>query len=278
MQKYPRPDNSQEKFYTYAPLNKVRLLAILFFLIPFLIFLALKMLANDNLFFQWETLHAIIILSVCLLAFFVALAGYKAYASTADLRLMFIVFGFITFGAIFGLHALSPLLLPAASYGIFSHEFFDITEHYSLFFISLQIFIGASLPLLGASSIIYRNHSYIFFFTQILTALFLLLAFLWPNFAMIMEKIIVGITLLTGILFIGAIMKLVNQYRLSPNKFALYFILGLAILVNTSIIPFFYEEWNLSWWYFHIVLLLGFGVIAYGMVNRWLQEIGKKEF
>lgn len=261
--------------YIYVRLRKVYLLSILFFAVPFLIFLVLKTQFNSDILYRSDFLHFIVIIAFSVMGFFIALAGYKAYASSADLRLIFIVMGFIVFGIVFSLHAFVPFLTLyqySFSSGDFLHHLFEITEHYSLFFVSLLVFIGASLPLLGESSRIYRKRWYIFGVIQILLLLFFLLILFAPGFTIFLEKTINAIVLITGVLFLGAAVKLLDQYKLSPSRFALYLILGLSVLINTAIIPLFYKEWSLCWWYFHIVILSGFGIIALGMVIRWLQE------
>lgn len=52
-----------------------------------------------------------------------------------------------------------------------------------------------------------------------------------------------------------------------------YFIAGLSALVNTAVIPFFYKEWNLSWWYFHIVILIAELIIFWGIIKIQKENV-----
>lgn len=256
---------------SYSSVKKLILLSFLFFIVPFLGFLFLKTEYDPSILYKLEGLHTISILVMSVLALLVAFFGYTIFAGSTDIRIMFIVFAFFSFGAIFAMHALS---LP--SLAISSQDFFEITEHYSLLFVSLLVFIGASIPATASSSATYNKRLYLFIATQVLILLFFIIAFNVPRITTLLAQTIDAPIILTGILFIGALAKLFQQYATDHNKFILSIILGISVILNTVVIPFTYQEWDLLWWYFHFILALSFAVASFGMLTIWLKEVKKR--
>lgn len=264
-------DNELIESVNYTSVRKLIILSFLFFIVPFLGFLFLKTQYDTNVLYKLEGLHTVLILAMSTLSLIVAVIGYTTYASSTDIRVMFIVFAFFAFGAIFMLHALS---LP--SLAMASQEFFMVTEHYSLFFVSLLVIIGASLPEITPTSATYGSRWYVFIATQIFIFLFFVIAISLQPVSVVLDKLIYLPVILTCILFLGAVVKLLRRYAVDHNKFILYIILGISVLLNATIIPFFDKEWDAMWWYFHFILALSFAVASFGMITMWIQEIKKK--
>ena len=52
----------------------------------------------------------------------------------------------------------------------------------------------------------------------------------------------------------------------------IYLIIAFSILLNAGIIPVFYEEWDIIWWYFHAIFSASFVVILIGLKAVRKQE------
>lgn len=261
-------DNELTGVPTYTSVRKLIILSFLFFILPFLGFLAVNMYYGTTL-YQSESLHTIATLITSALSLFVAFLGYTLYADSEDIRIMFIIFAFFTFGSVFAIHALS---LPSLE--IASQKFFEITEHYSLFFVSLLVFMGASLPALSAVSETYRKQWRLIVSTQVFIFFFFVVTFVSTTITNLLAQTIAVPIVLTGILFLGGLIKLVQQYTLDHNRFIVHIILGISVILNNAIVPFFYQEWNATWWYFHFILGLSFLVASLGILISWFSNPG----
>ncbi|MBI3671770.1 PAS domain S-box protein [Candidatus Azambacteria bacterium] len=70
----------------------------------------------------------------------------------------------------------------------------------------------------------------------------------------------------TGFFISISVLFFVSQYIKVRKLLLAYLYTGFSILVSVSIIPFFYKEWGLLWWYFHIVIISGFLIIWIGLI------------
>lgn len=175
---------------------------------------------------------------------------------------MFVVaLAFLVFGFVFFAHAIS-----VPGWGMFSDAIFDVNEHYGLFFGSV-ILLGLIFPLPGWQEDIFKHKGKIIFaVTAFLVLSFILLISLAPLAGLLEE--IVNITIgATGLFFAVSLIFLIRQYRRNPHPLLFYLIMGLSVLLNSAIIPLFYTEWGLLWWYFHLTFLIGFGCITVGLMK-----------
>lgn len=260
-------DNELTTSANYTSVKKLIILSFLFFIVPFLCFLLLKTQYDTTELYKLEVLHTVAILLMSTLALLVAFFGYTIYESSSDLRIMFIIFAFFTFGAIFTLHAMSLPSLEMAS-----SDFFDITEHYSLFFVSLLVFIGAFIPATISDSTIYGKRWYIFAVIQILILIFFITASNAPQIATLLVQTAIIPIILTVIFFVGAVIRLLQQYSRDHNEFIISIILGISVILNALVISPTHKEWDIEWWYLHFILALSFAVASFGILMRLLKK------
>lgn len=259
-------DNELAEPVSYTSVRKLITLSFLFFIVPFLGLLLLKTQYDVTALYKYEVLHTVSVLAMSALALLVAFFGYTVYEDSSDMRIMFIIFAFFTFGAIFTLHSMS---LP--SIGMASNDFFEMTESYSLLFVSLLVFIGASLPASTPDSI-YSKRWYIFATIQVLVLSFFITAFSVPKITTLLNQAPSVPSILTGILFIGSVVKLIQQYAKDHNEFIVSIILGISVILNALTISPTHKEWDIEWWYIHFILALSFAVASFGILLRLLRK------
>ncbi len=254
----------------YGSVRKLYAYSIGSFLVTFVGSMLIYFSDFGDVFYDDLEVHNIIILTICLLSLMTAVNGYRAYVSTADPRIGFISMAFFVFATIFPVHALS-----FSADSIISHEFFDITEHYGPFFMAALLTVGSSLSALRSGYKVSKYRWPIFIVSQVLIWGFFSAILFSTDFAHVVEESIAIPTAATTLLIIGSIFHLIQQYKLSPHIYIYRTIIGLSVLANIGIIPFFYEEMNVLWWYFHMVILVSFLLMAYGIMIKWSSETGR---
>lgn len=260
-------DNTLPETANYTSVKKLIILSLIFFIVPFLGLIFLKTQYDISALYKYKVLHTVSVLTMSTLALLVAFLGYTIYSDSSDMRIMFIIFAFFTFGAIFFLHAMSLPSLRMAS-----KDFFELTEHYSLFFVSLLVFIGASLPANAPGSAVHNNRWYIFATIQIIILLFFIISFSVPKVAEMLTQTKGVPDIFTAILFIGSIVRLLQQYALDHNEFIISIILGISVILNALAISPTHREWDIEWWYLHFILALSFAVASLGILMRLLKK------
>jgi len=240
--------------------------AFISFIIPFLGFIFLRQSGIGDISFHSHGVHTAALSLIAILAFYSCVTAYRAYEKRKDARIFFITLAFYIFGFTFLLHGIS---IP--DFYIFNEEIFDITEHYGLFLGSLTLFL-IIIPWNAWKLKIYNRRIFIFA---------CLAAFLWVGFAALIifplaADFLYSATdlfiILTGVLTLITLFFLIIKYREQKNTLLAYLIVAFSIFINTGIIPIFYEEWNIVWWYFHTIFSASFVVILIGLKAVRKQE------
>ena len=213
-------------------------------------------------------LHSILLFVVCFLSFYVSYFAYEASSRNKNPIIFMIALAFYAFGFSFLIHAIS---IP--DFAVFNEAIFDVTEHYGLFLGSL-ILVFSLFSIRESKDILFKNHAKIFVAFAASTLLGFFALMLFPVLTKNLVAIVDIVTAATGLLFLLSIIFFVQQYLRYKKSLLLYLVSGLAIVLNTAIIPFFYQEWNLLWWYFHFVFLVGFMVIWMGLIINQRKEVG----
>ncbi|MEK7162347.1 MAG: cache domain-containing protein, partial [Patescibacteria group bacterium] len=236
------------------------------FLLPFLIFLFLKNSSWGERFYYNPWVHSFLLLTICGAAFFASKAAYRGYKESEAVNLFLTSLAFYAFGFVFFLHGIT-----VPDFGLFSEALFEVAEHYGLFLGSL-ILLGLILPLEGLRGFLYRHKSKIFWGWAIaLLAAFAALVLFSP-LAEALEKaadFFVGLTIPAIVI---PLLFLLFSYQRSAGPLIFYFVTALAMLINGAIVPFFYEEWNMLWWYFHFTFFLPFLIILFGLLKHRGQK------
>lgn len=240
--------------------------AIEAFLGPFLIFVILSKIAFGQIIFYSPLAHSLLFLIVCAFSVYISYSAYSAYVATREIQLLFVTTAFSAFGMGFLFHALaSPGLL-------FPEQFFDVTEHASLLLGAIS-FACIGLNLSNVNDFVYIKRRTVLLSTMLffVTVFFLLtvLAQIIGYSGGVINMVFVAPSIL--FLLIGVVF-LVKKYYVQRTKLSLYLVIGFSMLLNTSIIPLFYEEWSVVWWYFHIIILASFSVILLGLLVSKREE------
>jgi len=243
-------------------MKKVIVFTFLSFLIPFGIFIyLLKKVATPELFIHSHLIHGVVMVAICLVSFFVAYRAYLSYFYSKKVEELFLTIAFYMFGLIFLIHG---IFVPGF---LFIDELlFDVFEHTGLFLGSF-LFLGLGLSLTKRKEWIYNNRSKIITGVVASTIAYPIFILGTPPIAEYIGSKLDIITGLTSVFFLLSIFVLLSKYRKQASSLTLYLSVSFAMLINTGIIPFFYEEWNIVWWYFHILTLISFLVLLVGLLK-----------
>lgn len=242
--------------------TKILFLSLLSFLLPFLgfVFLYNSKFAGTT-YINYFT-HSILILPIFFICFYIARTAYLSYRESREPRLLFVALAFFTFGLSFFIHAITIPILP-----FLNESIFDISEHIGLFLGAIVLLAGLTVSFLAQKDQLYKHKLKIFAILSFGFLLWFVSLAVFPRFAGAIESIINIFVALTTLCFLVSLLFLLRAYAEKPSILFFYFISGFAILINTAIIPLFYEEWNLPWWFFHFVLLAGFVAILLGLTK-----------
>ncbi|MBI3671631.1 hypothetical protein HY249_02445 [Candidatus Azambacteria bacterium] len=238
---------------------KIFFLSATTFLLIFSFFLFINIFFSGVV-FKNIPVYIIFLFVICFTAFLSSYLSYERFKISKELGMLFISFVSYSFGFTFALHAIA-----APEVTQFGEAVFDVTEHYGPM-LSPIIFSILVLPFRGSKEILYENAKKIFFImTLAMSLVFVVLAY-FSYIADFLEKNVNLIAVLpTGIFFLAAFYILFKKYIASNDQLTFYIILSLSVFANSSIIPFFYNEWNLVWWYFNAVFLIGFIILLFGL-------------
>lgn len=243
-------------------MKKIVILLLASFFIPFYIFVALEASYLSRIYYTgiWE--HSILLLIICSTALSISYYCYKYYTRDKTPSFFILSLFFIIIGVSFFLHSIA---IP--SFYFLNEQIFDITEHFGLF-LAGGVLMVLFLPEHFIKEALYDNKRKIFFgFIFAMLLLYATMFLSWDLSRKFSDSINYFI-FVSGVFLIAGIGKLFQaREMIFGHAHFYYFIAGLSMLVNAAIIPFFYKEWNLSWWYFHIVILAAELAIFWGMVK-----------
>lgn len=246
---------------------KIIALLVSAFLASFFGFLAIQKFSPST-FFQSGITHVILLVFLTAINFIIFYIIYNAYKKHKNIRLFIVALAFYVYGFSFVHHA---ALMPWAFNEIAS----EIAVQYGLFLGTLIFVVGLALPMEEFSDIVYKNK---FRILLILAFLFVSSSLFWlltPEITAMFERNVNAFSLATGILLFILIVSFFGRTREFKNPLLFYTTIGLAILLNVVVIPFFdYNEWNLIWWYLHLIFLVAFTLIFIGVIRGQAKSDG----
>ncbi|MCR4283714.1 MAG: hypothetical protein NUV64_00140 [Parcubacteria group bacterium] len=243
-------------------MKKAIILSTVSFLVSFGAFIyILKRVATPDLFVHNHLLHGAVMIAVCLVSFFAAYRAYVSYSYSKNVYELFLALAFYIFGFIFLAHG---VFVPGFLF--FDEMLFDIFEHTGLFLGSI-LFLGLGLSLSKWREDIYNKRSKIIAGFIAATVAYPIFILGTPPIAEYIGSKLDIITGLTAISFLISALILLVRYKDAITNLILCLIVSFSILINIGIIPFFYEEWNIVWWYFHILTLVAFLIILTGLLR-----------
>ncbi|MCK5461071.1 PAS domain S-box protein [Candidatus Gracilibacteria bacterium] len=238
------------------------------FALPLFGFMCLYESAIGDIVYYNKVVYGLSLSMLFSLSFYISRVASLGYKKNKDVRLFFLSLAFHVIGFVSFLHAL--LLIPFFE---IHKSVFAVWEHVGFFFGAL-VFLGFFIAPKNIKNIERDKNKAFFLATFLILWGFFILVFL-PEIAKAIElkiNIFIGIT---GFLFaLVSLVFFIRFYYQTRVRILIHLFSGFAILMSTGVIPFFYEEWNIVWWYYHMLSLLAFVVILFGITRSGKQDGG----
>ena len=81
-----------------------------------------------------------------------------------------------------------------------------------------------------------------------------------------------GLVLLTGGLLLSSALRYARNYRLSRLPLHATIVAGIVLLIESVIVFFLASVWRISWWEYHVLILLGVTTILYGLLFDYRRD------
>lgn len=249
-------------------MQRIILISIASFIIPLYGMVAIASGYLSRVYYTGILAHTVLLIVICSTAFSICHFFYINFVHTKSTPFFVVAVFFEILGIVLLFHSIS---IP--SFYFISEDTFDVTEHFGL------LFSGIALLLLFVRSarfeeFLYRNRRGIT--RSIALALFVWFVLLvsFNELSAYFSTNVDYATATSGILVVVGIYAMVREHRsfVCYASFS-YLIAGLSVMVNATIIPFFYKEWNVLWWYFHIVILCAGLIIFFGILRRCDKKV-----
>lgn len=233
------------------------------FFIPFYVFFALMNSSLTHVYITSILAHSVLMIIICSTAFSICYFYYMNYVRNSDLQFFAISLFFGIAGSTFFFHVIS---IP--SFYFLSEYIFDITEHYGLFFAGLALTL-MFLPDGLAKNLFYDHRKSIMYCCVFGILAWFVLLLASPGLSLLLFEQVNVVVFLSGILLVsGIVALLIKRTEICHHTSSAYLVAGLSVLANAMIIPFFYKEWNIVWWYFHLVILCGEIIVFIGILKK----------
>lgn len=241
------------------------LLALLFFAVPFFVFAFLVLSGLGKIVFINHSAHSAVLLAISLFSFYVTFLSYRAYDRGGDLRMFALSLSFYSFGFFFLIHG---LIIPDIRQRIFlfNPSFFNVALNYGLLLGSLWL-LGLVFPFRARENSIYKNRLKIFSGAIFSLFAFFLFLMLSPSITDSLRSFSGAANLFMGGIFFVVLVFLLLRLGRRADIFDFYLLLAFSVLSNLAVVSLFAEDWNMIWWYFHLILLIGFGLVFGGVIK-----------
>lgn len=244
-------------------MKKILVISFASFFVSFYIFVGLANSYLSRVYYTGILAHFVLLIFICSTLFSISYFYYINYVRNRDLPFFVMALFFEIFGLTLFFHAVS---IP--SFYFLSDYIFDVTEHFGLFFAGLVLML-MFLPAGFADNLFYNHKKKIIISCISILILWFIFLLTFSGFAMLFFKYVNLFVFLSGVLLIlGIVALLKKREEISQYTSFIYLIFGLSILLNIVIIPFFYKEWNIVWWYFHAIILFSGIVIFIGILKK----------
>ena len=207
-----------------------------------------------------HTIHSVVIAYIFGVQLAAVYLASRKYAETKDVIWLLLMLA----GSVSALHfSLHALVVPG--FLVFNEALFDIFEHYGLFLAGLILLVGIAARIRDME----RLHHFRWWiiggwFIGNVTAIASLI--IWPAAQNGLFAMVDYATGASGIFLFLASIFFFRRFFASRKPVDISVASGLLVLVGSTILPFFYEEWNLLWWSNHGLFLLGNTLIFAGFV------------
>ncbi len=241
------------------------------FLASFFILLFTKESSFANLVYFNTVLHSILMLVICTVIFYSAYFSYQIYKQSRQVSLFAVSLSLYVFGLVFLVHSMY-----ISGFVEMSKEAFEVSEHYGLFLGSLVFFL-LTVSFDKAKDFVFKNKTVILYCLLLAVAFFVVSMLIFDSVAVFLNQYIDYFVFLTAVSFLLLSIFSFRKFKQYKNKMYFYLSLGFAVLINAGVAPFLYEDWNIFWWYFHLIFLFGFLFVLFGLLkNSHLSLIEQK--
>lgn len=244
-------------------MKKTILLSIAALLFPLYGLIALMNSILPHIYYTSIFAHTMIIAIICSMALSMRYFFYMHYASTKRLLFFVITLFCEILGITFFFHAIA-----VPSFYLLDEHIFDIMEHYGTLFASVA-FLLLFIKSRSLENFLYTHKRTISLYIALaLFGWFITLALI-PALSLVFSTYVDNAIFLSGVFLVLGIYALLKERAvLRCYAFFSYLVAGLCMLVSVAIIPFFYKEWNMVWWYFHIIILFAEIIIFIGILKK----------
>ena len=242
-------------------------------LAPFAAFVGIYLSSWGGMVIRDNLMHILLTIIVGAFSIYSAYYYLELYSSVSDHRLFFASWASITFAFGIILHGLvifTDKLIPS------QQAIFEITEHYGIF-VSALLFSGVLVPARYMKSLFkYRN----FVNMAIVSSLMIVLAFILylPSISARLHGMIDYTQGASTFIFLVLALYLAFRFANNGDLVLLYFIFAFSVFSVWGIVPKFYEEWNILWWYAHLIFPTGYTAIFIGYINFKHHDLEFGEF
>lgn len=244
-------------------MKKILIISLASFFIPFYIFIGIINSYLSRVYYAGIIVHSVLLAAICSTFFSIFYFYYINYMKNRDLSFFIMALFFKIIGLSLFFHAIS---IP--SFYFVNDYIFDITEHFGLFFAGLVLML-MFLPVGFAENFFYIHKKKIIIFCASILIFWFIFLLISPEFVILFFKYVNLFTFLSGILlFLGIVALFKKNNEIIQYTSFYYLIAGLSILLNAAIIPFFYKEWNMVWWYFHTIIFFAAIIIFIGILKK----------
>lgn len=244
-------------------MKKTILLSVAALLFPLYGLVALMNSILPHVYYTSIFAHTLLIVIMCSMALSICFFFYVHYVNTKD-SLFFVIMLFCEIlGITLFFHAIA-----VPSFYLLNEHIFDITEHYGLLFSSV------TLPLLFIKSrflegFLYAHKRTISLYVALALFGWFIAIALVPALSLAFSSYVDYAIFFSGVFLVAGIYALLKESAvLKCYAFFPYLVAGLSMLISIAIIPFFYKEWNMVWWYFHIIILCAEIIIFIGILKK----------
>lgn len=246
-----------------SPIKKIIVISFTVFFMFFYIFVALENSYLVHIYYTGILAHSVLLMTICSTAFSIFYFYYKSYAQNKNPLFFAVALFFEMTGISFFFHSIT---IP--TFYFLNEYIFDITEHLGLFFAGAALMI-LFLPAGSITDFFYNYRKKIVYFVALFSAIKIILFFSSSGFAEEFVKYINLFIFLSGVLMFAGVMRILKmRATMAECKIYSYLVVGLSVLINAAIIPFFYKEWNVLWWYFHMIILIAELIIFIGILRK----------
>jgi len=219
---------------------------------PFGILYFLLGIGANDIFYNSDVMQIIIMALMSLIAFYGANLYYMTYIEKKNVRDFVFSLAFYVFGITFLLNIIS---IP--SFFIFDESVFEIMEHHGVFLGALFLLPLVFLRKMEVPFLYQRKAEAFFATSMVLFGAFTVINYN-PDFLKYIESKELFFAVMTTVIFL--LVVLVRSYFILKGGAQRHIFLasGVSILASYGLMPFFYADKSIIWWYAHIVLLVGF--------------------